>query len=217
MDLIPADYRRYLLQLHLLQRWGFAMLVYVALAILITLGLKYTSHLYHKEVVVLERKKAMTSHQRGILQELEKDRVQLSEKRQILEKLRGGALAEDMFVNIDRALIGKNVWFKRWKFIRAGSKTSEAPEAVNTGYFIVIPESDHANQKEQEAWKIQTHMEVSGQATDHEALSSFVRRVLQQPQIGDVRILNTQKHISVDKTVVDFSLVITVNSGYTNS
>lgn len=217
MDLIPADYKRYLQQLHLLQQWGYVMLAYVALSTLITIGLKYTSNQYQKEVVVLERKKAMTSHQRGILQELEKDRVQLSEKRQVLEKLRGGALAEDMFVNIDRAFNGKNIWFKNWKFIRAGSKTSQAPETVNTSYFIVIPESERASQKKREAWKIQTHMEVSGQATDHEALSSFVRRVLQQPQIGDVRILNTQKHISVNKTVVDFRLVIMVNSGYTNS
>jgi len=217
MDLIPADYKRYLLHLHLLQRWGFVMLVFVALATLITLGLKYASNQYHKEVKVLERKKAMTSHQRGILQELEKDRVQLSAKRQILEKLRGGALAEDMFVSIDRAFNGKNIWFKRWKFIRAGSKTREKPEAVNTGYFIVIPESSLANQKEMEAWEIHTHMEVSGQATDHEALSSFVRRVLQQPQIADVRILNTQKQVNVDKTVVDFRLVITVNSGYAHS
>jgi len=217
MDLIPADYRRYLLQLHLLQRWGFVMLVYAALAALISLGLKYTSNQYQKEVVVLERNKAMTSHQRGILQDLEKDRVKLSAKRQILEKLRGGALAEDMFVNIDRALNGKNIWFKSWKFIRAGSKTSERPRTVNTGYFIVIPESDRANQEEIETWEIQTHMEVNGQATDHEALSSFVRRALQQPQIGDVRILNTQKQVNVDKTVVDFRLVITVNSGYANS
>ena len=74
-----------------------------------------------------------------------------------------------------------------------------------------------ANQKEKEAWQILTHMEVSGQATDHEALSSFVRRVLRQPQIGDVRILNTQQQVDRDKTVVDFKLVIMVNSGYTNS
>ena len=172
---------------------------------------------YQKEIVVLEKKKAISSHQRGILQDLEKDRNLLTKKHRILEKLRGGALAEDMFVNIDRALNGKNIWFKNWKFIRAGSKTSEKPKGVNTGYFIVIPEADRANQKEKEAWQIQTHMEVSGQATDHEALSSFVRRVLQQPQIGDVRILNTRQQVNMDKTVVDFKLVIMVNSGYTDS
>lgn len=217
MDLIPADYRRYLQQLHHLQRWGLVMLAYVGLAGLITLGLKVSSSEYQKEIAVLEKKKAISSHQRGILQNLEKDRIELAKKREVLEKLRGGALAEDMFVNIDRALNGNNVWFKNWTFTRAGSITSEAPKGVNTGYFIVIPESDRASQKKNEAWKIHTHMEVSGQATDHEALSTFVRRVLQQPQIGDVRILNTQKQVAVDRTVVDFRLVITVNSGYTHS
>ena len=82
----------------------------------------------------------------------------------------------------------------------------------------MIPEGgNRADPKEQETWKIQTHMEVSGHATDHQALSSFVRRVLQQPQISDVRILNTQQQAIADQTVVDFRLVITVNSGYTNS
>ena len=217
MDLVPADYRRYIQQLQLLHRWGLFTLVIIAVSVSISLGLKYMASEYQKEIVVLEKKKAISSHQRGILQELEKDRSLLTKKHRILEKLRGGALAEDMFVNIDRALNGKNIWFKNWKFIRAGSKTSEKPRGVNTGYFIVIPESDRANQKEKEAWQIQTHMEVSGQATDHEALSSFVHRVLQQPQIGDVRILNTQQQVNMDKTVVDFKLVIMVNSGYTNS
>jgi hypothetical protein len=204
-------------QLYLIQRWGMAMLVFVASASLITLALKYSSNEYQKEIVVLEKKKAISSHQRGILQELKKDRDQLEAKREILEKLRGGALAEDMFVSIDRALNGKDLWFKNWKFTRAGSKTSEPPKGVNTGYFIVIPEGDSAEAKEKEAWKIQTHMEVSGQAVDHAALSSFVRRVLQQPQIGDVKILNTQQQIYSDKTVVDFRLVITVNSGFAHS
>jgi len=217
VDLIPEDYRRYLLQLHILHRWGSLMLVYLALSTVIFLGLKYTSNEYQKEIVVLEKKKAISSHQRGILQSLEKDHNTLVKKHQILEKLRGGALAEDMFVNIDRALSDNNIWFKNWKFVRAGSRTSEKARGVNTGYFIVIPEGERTKNKEQEAWKIQTHMEVSGQATDHEALSSFVRRVLQQSQIGDVRILNTQKQAYADRTVVDFKLVITVNSGYANS
>jgi len=174
------------------------MLVYLALSTVIFLGLKYTSNEYQKEIVVLEKKKAISSHQRGILQSLEKDHNTLVKKHQILEKLRGGALAEDMFVNIDRALSDNNIWFKNWKFVRAGSRTSEKAKGVNTGYFIVIPEGERTKNKEQEAWKIQTHMEVSGQATDHEALSSFVRRVLQQSQIGDVRILKTQKQAYAD-------------------
>jgi Tfp pilus assembly protein PilN len=217
MNLIPEDYKRYLQQLHILQRWGVVMVVFIVLATSVSFGLGHRANEYQKEIVILEKKKAISSQQRSQLQNLEKDRNKLVEKHGILEKLRGGALAENMFVTIDRALDGNNVWFKNWRFDRAGSKTSEPPKGVNTGYFIVIPESERSNKKTKEAWKIQTHMEVNGEARDHEALSSFVRRLLQQPQIGDVRILNTQQQTSVDKTVVGFKLVITVNSRYRNS
>lgn len=217
MNLVPEDYKRYLQQLFILQRWGFVMLVFIVLAGSISFVLNYKADAYQQQIVLLEEKKAISSQQRSALQKLEKDYKKLLEKHSILDKLRGGAVAENMFVTIDRALDSNNVWFKNWSFERAGSKTTERPKGVNTGYFIVIPEAERSNKKAQEAWKIQTHMEVSGEAMDHEALSSFVHRLLQQPQIGDVRILNTQQRTSTDRTVVDFKLVITVNSGYRNS
>ena len=217
MDLIPEDYKRYLQQLQLLQRWAVFMFVLITLSTSISFAMDYKSDIFQKEIAILEQKKSISSQQRNVLQLLEKDHKKLRVKHNILEKLRGGAVAENMFVTIDRALDGNNVWFKNWSFERAGSKTSEPQKGVNTGYFIVIPESERANNKQQEAWKIQTHMEVDGEAKDHEALSSFVRRLLQQPQIGDVRILNTQQRTYVDTTVVDFRLVITVNSQYRNS
>lgn len=217
MDLIPEDYKRYLQQLHILQRWALVMFVLILSAGSISFALNYKADEFQQEIVKLEQKKAISSQQRHVLQALEKDHKKLRVKHNILEKLRGGAVAENMFVTIDRALDGNDVWFKNWRFDRAGSKTSEQPKGVNTGYFIVIPESERINKKQQEAWEIQTHMEVDGEAKDHEALSSFVRRLLQQPQIGDVRILNTQQRSYDDNTVVDFRLVITVNSQYRNS
>ena len=217
MNLIPDDYKTYLEQLRLLHIAGFSMSVFIVLSLMVTIGLKYSAAEYQREVTILEKQKAISSHQRGILQDLEKNRKQLVSKREILEKLRGGASAEDMFVNIDRSLTGRNVWFKDWSFVRAGSKTEKKAKGVNTGYFIVIPEDERTNKTKEEAWRIQMHMEISGQATDHEALSSFVRRVLQRPQIADVKILNTKKQGSGDSTVVDFRLIMMINSGYTNS
>lgn len=217
MNLIPEDYKRYLLQLHILQRWAVAMVVFITLSLAISFALGVKAEGYQQEIVVLEHKKAISSQQRNVLQTLEKDHKQLIEKLGVLEKLRGGALAESMFATIDRSLGGNDVWFKNWRFDRAGSRTIEPQNGVNTGYFIVIPENERANKKANEAWNIQTHMEVDGGAKDHEALSGFVRRLLQQPQIADVRILNTQQHTYVDKTAVDFKLVIIVNSGYQSS
>ena len=217
MNLIPENYRRYLQQLHNLQRWGMTMFVIITLSISISFALHYKADEYQAEIVLLEKKKAISSQQRSMLQRLEKDHNKLLEKHNVLKKLRGGAAAENMFVTIDNALNGNNVWFKNWRFDRAGSKTSEQTKGVNTGYFIVIPETGRSNKKNKEAWKIQTHMELNGGARDHEALSSFISRLLQQPQIGDVRILNTQQHVYVDKAVVGFKLAITVNSRYKKS
>lgn len=217
MDLIPEDYKRYLQQLYILQRWALLMFVLITISTSISFALDYKADEFQKEIVKLEQNKAISSQQRNVLQSLEKNHKKLQVKHNILQKLRGGAVAENMFVTIDKALADNNVWFKNWSFERAGSKTSEQPKGVHTGYFIVIPESERTNKKQNEAWKIQTHMEVDGGARDHEALSSFVRRLLQQPQIADVRILNTQQRTTADKTVVEFRLVITVDSRYQNS
>ena len=217
MNLIPEDYKQYVQHLQLLHRWSVAMIIFIVSVTAISLIMAYAADGYQKEIVFLEQKKAISSQQRSQLQNLEKDRKQLSQKHNVLEKLRGGAPAENMFITIDRALDNKKVWFKSWRFDRAGSRTSEQPKGVNTGYFIIIPENERVNNKAKEAWKIQTLMEVDGGAIDHEALSNFVRRLLQQPQIGDVRIVNTQQRTHTGTTVVEFKLVITVNSRYRQS
>lgn len=217
MNLIPEDYKRYLQQLHMLKRWGLLMLAFIVVSISASSAFSYKASEYQKEIVVLERKKAISSQQRNLLQSLQKDHIKLVGKHDVLEKLRGGALAENMFVTVDRAMDGNSVWFKSWRFDRAGSKTSEPPKGVNTGYFIIIPDGERADKKTQEAWKIQTHMEVDGEAKDHDALSSFVRRLLQQPQIGDVRIISTRQQTTADITVVNFRLAIIVNSRVSSS
>ena len=216
MNLIPEDYKRCLQQLFILQRWGLAMFVIIVISVLISFALNYKANEYQKEIVLLEKKKAISSQQRNLLQNLQKDHSKLLTKRRVLEKLRGGELAKNMFVTFDRALDGNDVWFKKWRFDRAGSKTNEIPKGINTGYFIVIPKSN-SNNKTGEAWKIQTRMEVDGGARDHEALARFVRRLLQQPQIGEVRILNTRQQAHADITVVSFKLSIIVNSRVSHS
>ena len=64
MDLIPEDYRRYLQQLVILQRWGVAMFVFIVLGVLISLTWNNRADGYQKEIVSLEKKKAISSQQR---------------------------------------------------------------------------------------------------------------------------------------------------------
>lgn len=217
MDLIPEDYRRYLQQLSMFKIWGSTVFVLLIVSTSISFALNYKADIYQNEIVSLEKKKAISSLQRNVLQDLQKDHEKLKSKHHVLEKLRGGAMAKNMFVTVDRALEGNDVWFKKWRFDRAGSKTKVVDKKVNTGYFIVIPENETKSNKTGEAWKIQTQMEVNGEAKDHEALARFVRRLLQQKQIGDVRILNTRQQMNTGITVVDFKLGIIVNSQVTSS
>ena len=111
---------------------------------------------------------------------------------------------------VDRALDGDSVWFTAWSFLRAGVAAPSEPQTVNTGYFIVIPQG--GGSEPLPAWQIRTHMEIRGQARDHRALSEFVRRLLDQAQIADVRVLNTHQQKYGQATVVDFELAVVVNS-----
>ena len=63
--------------------------------------------------------------------------------------------------------------------------------------------------------KLQHVLVIRGQARDHSALSRFVRRLFEQPEIQDIRILNTS--LADNREFVDFNLAVTVNSNGASS
>jgi len=213
MDMIPASYRVWVAQLKSLRQWGAVLFMLLLLFIIADVVFGRINDGYAERISVLEHNKAITSQQREVLQGLQAEFRTLDKKQSMLLKLRGGAAANDMFVNIDRAMQPERLWFTSWEFLRAGQVTDEKPEEVNTGYFIVIPQGANKKQnKKAEAWKIQTHMKIGGKAQDHEALSSFVRKLLAQPQIHDVRVQNTQRNLNSKDAMVDFNIIVVVDT-----
>ncbi len=160
------------------------------------------------QIATLQSKQAITNQQREVLTQLDMHKSALQRKLELLTGLRGGAEAAQMFVTIDGAMEGDEVWFLDWEFRRAGSAVENKPETLSNGYFILIPAEN--GQQSTEAWKIDTHMTLRGQARDHSALSGFVRRLYRQRTIHEVRILDTSRQPQND--VVDFRLAVTVNS-----
>lgn len=211
MDLIPASYRTYIAQLRIMRQWGGVLLTLITVFILCVVTFKKVNASYEHKIAILEKNKAITSQQRTVLQDMQASYNRLVKKQEVLISLRGGASANEMFVDIDKALENNKVWFKSWEFVRAGSKTNEQIGGVNTGYFIIIPAGKGKNNKP-ESWKIQTHMKIAGQALDHKALSSFVRRLLAQPQIHDVKVINTQRNLGISNAMVDFNIIVIVNA-----
>jgi hypothetical protein len=146
--------------------------------------------------------------QKARLEALRNETADLERRRAILSGLRGGVEAKRMFVVVDRALDG-NVWFLSWTFRRAGELVEKVPETVDTGYFIVVPSG--ASKEPEKAWRLEAHMEIHARTLDHSTLAGFVRRLVEQPEIQDVRILKTRMHKYTTRQVVDFELAVIVN------
>lgn len=208
IDLVPGDYRR----LSWLRGRAWTTVAVILTALLVSLvawaALHFLSARLDGQIATLQSKQAITNQQREVLTQLDMHKSALQRKLELLTGLRGGAEAAQMFVTIDRAMEGDEVWFLDWEFRRAGSAVEHKPETLSNGYFILIPAEN--GQQSTEAWKIETHMTLRGQARDHSALSGFVRRLYRQRAIQEVRILDTSRQSQ--NNMVDFRLAVTVNS-----
>lgn len=207
IDLIPTDYRNRIW----LQGRARGLAGVTALLLILLFGAMASLHVLSgragTRIAELQSLQAITAQQREQLTRLDGERTMLEGRLALLGGLRGGAVASRMFEAIDRALVAGEVWFNGWDFNRAGSVVEHRPETKSNGYFIILPASGAGQVNE--AWKIETHMKIRGQAKDHSALSGFVRRLYQQPEIQEVRILNTAVNAGVG--YVDFNLAIVVN------
>ncbi len=210
IDLFPEDLRRKLL----FQRWfkqaGVALLVATLLCVGSFVALRQANARIDGEISRFQSQREITNANRQQLEQLNEQKKNLRQQLDLLSGLRSGASAEQMFVMIDRALPGPDVWLTNWKFRRAGTPVENRQEAVNTGYFIVI--SSDSPTREEETWKIDTTMTIQGQALDHVAMSKFVLNLTQQPEIENVRIVTTRMNESDALKLVNFDLDIVVST-----
>jgi hypothetical protein len=210
IDLIPQAYRT--------RRWQARWMKYAAVLLAGLTGMLVLTWTVlgmaientRADVAALQNKLSLTAQQQADIERLSTEKIELERQFRLLSNLRSGAAAGDMFVTIDKALTSDDVWFRNWKFERAGIMVGEDVETVNTGYFVVVP--DGAEQLASDELRIKTNMEIRGQALDHSALSSFVRRLFVQPGIDDIRIRRTSLIDRNRSDTVDFELAVILNT-----
>lgn len=211
IDLFPEDLRRQLLFKRWFRRAGISLLLLSTLIVVAFFGLREANAQLETRIEYFQSQREITNANRQQLKLLSQKKQDLQQQLSLLSGLRSGASAEQMFVMIDRALPGPDVWLTNWRFRRAGTQVEAGLETVNTGYFIVIPAG--SGERQEETWKIETHMNIQGQALDHSAMSEFVRNLTLQPEIENVRIVSTRLGLSANRTkLVDFSLDIIVST-----
>lgn len=213
IDLIPQEYHQQQMMSGWLKSAGIALLAISALILVGFTWLKLESSQLEGKIEQLQSQKEITSSHRAQLEQLTQKKKDLQQQLKLLAGLRSGAAAEQMFVTIDRALPNHNVWITGWRFRRAGTPVEKVDETVNTGYFIVIPSgSGNSKKTTRETWKIETQMTIKGQSMDHAALSEFVLNLTRQPEIEDVRVVNTQLAEVNQVKLVNFNLDIVVST-----
>ncbi len=208
IDLIPEEYRRKRLFFSWLKH---AVVVFGLMTVIMVggfLGLKQVNAELTEKIHNLKSQRALASENTEQLKRFSAQRDGLQQQLNLLAGLRSGSSAEQMFMTMDHALPGPQVWITKWSFRRAGSAVEHNTKTVNTGYFIVVPSGQ--DNKKQEAWKIETRMVVQGQALNHVAMSEFVSNLTRQPEIENVRIVSTRLNASQNIKLVDFSLEIIV-------
>ncbi|MDH5631900.1 MAG: PilN domain-containing protein [Gammaproteobacteria bacterium] len=208
IDLIPVEYRQRLDRIKWLRLLGMSVSILALVEFAAHAGISYQISGLKRDIKDLQRKQAITAQQRTELNDLQQKRDDYQQQLDLLKGLRGGTEAAHMLVSVDKALQGNDVWFDQWEFQRSGEAVKENEKAVNTGYFVVIPKQ--GNQASQEGWLINSHMTIRGQARDHAALSEFVRRLIDQQAISEVRIVRTEQRKFRSMAVVDFDLAVVV-------
>lgn len=208
-DLVPNDYRELIKLRSGVVRFGQAAVAVVIVLVLAKTALAYGVRLQTREVERMREAEALAIDHRGKIERLREEQRRLQEQLSILETLRAGVAGRQMFAAVDRAMDG-SLWLLDWKFRRAGELVEAPPDTVNTGYFIVVPQL--SDDEPERAWRMATHMELRGQALGHSALADFTRRLVQQPEIEDVRIIDTRVRQYTEAQVVDFELAVVVRS-----
>ena len=215
LDLIPADYRRQVQRKQELARFS---AVFIALNVLILIAAAVLSHYAGEQqarISRLQSQNAITQQQSAQLQQLDIELAEQEGRWALLRGLRAGAAIDEIFMLIDRAVGSGDLWFLDWTFKRAGVVVDGQPRGVETGYFIILSEDQEL--PSDAAMSVETHMTIQGQATDHQALSSFVRKLFEQRHVKDVNVRRTtQTEYAADK-VVDFSLTVLLNTAYRDS
>lgn len=215
IDLIPEDYRSWLLRQSMLKRFAITMTVFLSAVLLLGGIIGEGAKRAQTRVAQLKSQNAITQQQHVQLELLSEEQAEYERQWSLLRGLRAGAAAEDVFSIIDAALNEGDLWFTSLKFRRAGVIVDGEQRGVETGYFIVVPADERQNSNAD--WHVETHMTIQGQAKDHQALSTFVRSLFEQP---DIKYVNVQKTTLTDYAngrVVSFDLTIVLNSALRDS
>lgn len=212
IDLIPGDYRAWLDQKRVLRNGAILFVIVNALVLASGAWLAYRVDAGEALAARLQAENAITQQQQLQLQQLKDQQAMYEQQLSLLTGLRAGAAVEDIFTLIDRSLVANRLWFLDWGFRRAGIVVDGEERSTETGYFVIVDDTNAPG--ESPNLEVETRMSIHGQATDHQALSSFVRALFEQPDVRDVSVQRTSSTSVGARRAVEFNITVILHSEY---
>lgn len=178
MDLIPADYRRARALRRVLVATAVGVVAAAGCLGAARLGLSAAVERTGETLRTVELQRAEVEARRAALGLLEVEHDALAARLESLQRRRRGIAARDALLAVDAVLDGR-VWFVDWRFERdQGGPDGSASMAIR------------------------------GQAEDHAALADFVQRLVERPEVADVRLIGTRARRYTRGAVVEFEAAV---------
>ena len=203
IDLIPTDYRAHLWRLRWLKGCGTVIGGIVTATVIIYVALSVLEQVASSQLDTLQQRRDITAQQQTLISQLSGDKGELERQWTLLNDLKRGTDAEGIFRALDRAFIDDSIWFDEWEFNRRGVPVTND---TRQQHGVLIPSPGTSNQMR----LIETHINIRGEALDHVALADFVRRLLAQPEIADVKVRRTSRRQVRQARIIAFDLAVLV-------
>jgi len=210
VNLIPGDYTRQQNIQRAVKRFIYCLGALLLLAFAARTALGMAHNYEESRAEKLKSGEVLMEEQKKQLEQITARKEGLQLRLNMLEDLRGGPPAKEMFILVDKA-INESVWFTKINFSRADEKGAGSQNGGSTGYFIIVPKE---GQEEAQKALLQNsgHITITGKALTHSALAEFVNLLVAQPQIKTVQVENTHSRKYLDASVVEYELTAVMTS-----
>lgn len=211
LNLIPGDYDRQRNMRRVVKRFLFIAAALLLLGIAGRTALGLASNYEKSRAEKLKTGEVLMLEQKQQYDELAATKEGLQLRLDMLEHLRGGPPAREMFIVIDRA-INESVWFTKLNFSRAEEEGKSGPKGRSTGYFIVVPQDELVSSPKEQVQN-SGEIKITGRALTYSALAEFVNLLVAQPQIRAVQVQNTHSRQYLETSVVEYELTAMMIQG----
>ncbi len=208
IDMIPRSYHA---AMRLQRLFGWFGLGAAALLLTALLGsglLRWRIATQTPVIRELRSSTEQTAQLRARLAVLSARKAALSQQMAALNALRGtGEVAR--VTDAIEASLNAGVWFKELHFARDALLLPVGqPVSTQTGYLMVLPAvTTGASANASQTWRLSNNLEINGAATDHAALTDFLRSLSSQPAIADVHFVNSAGHVGDGSAQIDFNVI----------